>query len=188
MNNLLPMDLQLHSESTGGTAEPNVTDARVESNEASGRTFTQDDVNGIVRGRVERATKDLEKQIYDLKERLGSQEGSKQEEENIIHESDSELEALKLENLKFKLTDIATKELEKRGYTVDEKILGVVLKDNEQDTREAVKSVTSLVEFLVNKKIKESARESTPKAGTGTLGGAKKFSIGDFASKKRIAK
>ncbi|WP_100066052.1 capsid assembly scaffolding protein Gp46 family protein [Miniphocaeibacter massiliensis] len=188
MNNFLPMDLQLFAESTEGAAEPEVAKAETTEDVIEGKTFTQDDVNGIVKGRVERATRDLERQVNDLKAKLGIQEGSEEFKENILQESDSELETLRQENLQLKLTNVATKALEEKGFDVDEKILGIVVREDEESTKEAVKTMNSLVESLVNKKIKESARESTPKAGSGTSGGARKFSMSDFASKQRIAK
>ena len=182
------MDLQTFATKDDEPADTSTEETKTETidNNKEDKTFTQEDVNSIVQTRVNRASKSLMQEIEDLKEQLKTQNLSAEEKKSYEEQKkEKELEELKTEVLKYKLTNKATKVLAEKGYVATEDILNIVLKNDEDETLKAIDTVVDLVDNLVNERIKEKAREATPKSSTNNSTGDSGFNVAEYANKNR---
>ncbi|HFI0448591.1 TPA: DUF4355 domain-containing protein [Streptococcus suis] len=136
-----------------------------ETAETTKKTFTQAEVDDIVQKRLSKAEKSFEKKIQeriDEAEKLrqmNAEEKAKYEakkQANYIAELEAKINRSGLEKE-------ASKILSGVGIAVDDNILGFVVKDTAETTKEAVESFSALVNDLADKKVSEMLKGKTPR-------------------------
>ena len=154
--------------------EPELEQASVQEGEQiTEKTFTQSQLDEIVRKEKAKAKRSAEKEYQakmDEAEKLREMnEAQKAEFERKKQEAYiAELEAKINRN---GLEHEASKMLSEGGIAVNDKILGIVVKDTAESTQEAVESFVVLVNELADKKISEKLKGKTPKKMEDTTAG-----------------
>lgn len=92
-----------------------------------------------------------------------------------------EIDQLKKENTRRELTDEAIKSLSSRQLPVNDKVLGFVVKDNADDTLQAIADFESIVSA-----IKAEYTQSEPPKTSSSFGGSDTQSPGDIFRDSRI--
>lgn len=134
------------------------------------RLFTQEEVNRIVKDRLARALKDKEEAIKEA-EKLAKM-NAEQKREYELEKLRRENEQLKKAQLRYELGREATKMLGEAGIMADDDVLSFVVRDDAEQTQEAVKTFISLVDKLADMRMKEKLKGRPPKKD-GQQGGFK---------------
>ena len=136
------------------------------------KTFTQSEVDELIKKRLAKQEKSFDKRMQeklDEAEKLRAMnESQKAEYEQEKQRAYIELEA-KIN--RSGLEREASKMLSGGGIIVDDKILGLVVKDTAEKTQEAVESFVALVNDLADKKVGEKLKGKTPKKMEDTSAG-----------------
>lgn len=166
---LLKMNLQhFAEEDNGGTEDEGGTEELKPEDDGAEETFTKEDIEKIVKERLDRATKKA------VKEREDAVRKAKEEAERIANLTAEEREKERLEDIQRELNEY--KEREKRselrsdarkllgakGFNLSEDELDTIVKDDFENTEKAVNSFVKLVENQLQEKLKESARQKDP--------------------------
>ena len=146
------------------------TQQEVESTE---KTFTQAQLDEIIQKEKAKAKRSAEKEYQakmDEAEKLREMNESQKAEYERKKQADyiAELEA-KIN--RSGLEREASKMLSEVGIAVDDKILGLVVKDTAESTQEAVEGFVALVNDLADKKVSEKLKGKTPKKMEDTSAG-----------------
>ena len=146
------------------------TQQEVESTE---KTFTQSEVDDLIKKRLAKQEKSFDKR---MQEKLDEAEKLRQMNENQKAEYEQEKQRAYIAELEAKINRSglereASKMLSEGGIAVDDKILGLVVKDTAESTQEAVESFVALVNELADKKISERLKGKTPKKMEDTTAG-----------------
>lgn len=128
------------------------------------RTFTQAELDDIVKNRVKRALSKQEKEFQakvDEAEKLRQMnveqksQYEKEKSEKIIAELTAKLERQALEKE-------ASKMLMEHKIVATDELLGVLVRDNAENTKSCVNTFVSLVTEIVDDKVKEALKGKTP--------------------------
>jgi hypothetical protein len=146
------------------------TQQEVESTE---KTFTQSEVDDLIKKRLAKQEKSFDKR---MQEKLDEAEKLRQMNETQKAEYEQEKQRAYIAELEAKINRSglereASKMLSEGGIAVDDKILGLVVKDTAESTQEAVKSFVALVNDLADKKVGEKLKGKTPKKMEDTSAG-----------------
>ena len=146
------------------------TQEEVESTE---KTFTQSEVDDLIKKRLAKQEKSFDKR---MQEKLDEAEKLRQITEAQKAEYEQEKQRAYIAELEAKINRSglereATKMLSEGGIAVDDKILGLVVKDTAESTQEAVESFVALVNDLADKKVGEKLKGKTPKKMEDTSAG-----------------
>ena len=146
------------------------TQQEVESTE---KTFTQSQLDEIIQKEKAKAKRSAEKE-YQAK--LDEAEKLRQMNEAQKAEYEQEKQRAYIAELEAKINRSglereASKMLSEGGIAVDDKILGLVVKDTAESTQEAVESFVALVNDLADKKVGEKLKGKTPKKMEDTSAG-----------------
>jgi phage scaffold protein len=138
------------------------TQQEVESTE---KTFTQSQLDEIIQKEKAKAKRSAEKE-YQAK--MDEAEKLRQMNEAQKAEYEQEKQKAYIAELEAKINRSglereASKMLSEGGIAVDDKILGLVVKDTAESTQEAVESFVALVNELADKKVSEKLKGKTPK-------------------------
>lgn len=146
------------------------TQQEVESTE---KTFTQSQLDEIIQKEKAKAKRSAEKEFQ-----AKMDEAEKLREMNEAQKAEYEQEKQKayIAELEAKINRSglereASKMLSEGGIAVDDKILGLVVKDTAESTQEAVESFLALVNDLADKKVGEKLKGKTPKKMEDTSAG-----------------
>ncbi|HFI0131383.1 TPA: DUF4355 domain-containing protein [Streptococcus suis] len=136
-----------------------------ETAETTEKTFTQAELDAIIqkeKGKAERAAEREYQAKMDEAEKLRKMNAEQKAEYEAQKQADyiAELEA-KIN--RSGLEKEASKILSGVGIAVDDNILGFVVKDTAEATKEAVESFSVLVNNLADKKVSEMLKGKTPK-------------------------
>ena len=142
--------------------------------EAAEKTFTQAELDAIIqkeKGKAKRAAEKEYKAKMDEAEKLRKMNAEQKAEYEAKKQADyiAELEA-KIN--RSGLEKEASKMLSEAGIVTSDEILSFVVKDNAEETQEAVTSFTSLVNDLADKKVSEMLKGKTPKKVEQSTAGA----------------
>lgn len=124
-------------------------------------TFTQEQVNKLIKDRVARAVKDKEEAVKEA-EKLAKM-NAEQKREYEFEKLQRENEELKAAQNKYELGREATKILSESGITATDEILNFVVREDAETTGEAVKTFSELVDKLSDEKMKEKLKGKSPK-------------------------
>ena len=146
------------------------TQQEVESTE---KTFTQAQLDEIIQKEKAKAKRSAEKE-YQAK--MDEAEKLRQMNEAQKAEYEQEKQRAYIAELEAKINRSglereASKMLSEGGIAVDDKILGLVVKDTAESTQEAVESFVALVNALADKKVSEKLKGKTPKKMEDTSAG-----------------
>ena len=149
------------------------TDVNPETIEDTPKTFTQSEVDELIKKRLAKQEKSFDKRIQ---EKLDEAEKLRAMNENQKAEYEQEKQRLYIAELEAKINRSglereASKMLSEGGIAVDDKILGLVVKDTAESTQEAVESFVALVNDLADRKVGEKLKGKTPKKMEDTLAG-----------------
>ncbi len=146
------------------------TQQEVESTE---KTFTQSEVDDLIKKRLSKQEKSFDKR---MQEKLDEAEKLRQMNESQKAEYEQEKQKAYIAELEAKINRSglereASKMLSEGGIAVDDKILGLVVKDTAESTQEAVENFVALVNDLADKKVGEKLKGKTPKKMEDVSGG-----------------
>lgn len=137
------------------------------------KTFTQSEVDELIKKRLAKQEKSFDKR---MQEKLDEAEKLRQMNESQKAEYEQEKQRAYIAELEAKINRSglereASKMLSEGGIAVDDKILGLVVKDTAESTQEAVESFVALVNDLADKKVGEKLKGKTPKKMEDTSAG-----------------
>ena len=137
------------------------------------KTFTQSEVDELIKKRLAKQEKSFDKR---MQEKLDEAEKLRQMNESQKAEYEQEKQKAYIAELEAKINRSglereASKMLSEGGIAVDDKILGLVVKDTAESTQEAVESFVALVNDLADKKVGEKLKGKTPKKMEDTSAG-----------------
>ena len=141
--------------------------------ESTEKTFTQSEVDDLIKKRLAKQEKSFDKR---MQEKLDEAEKLRQMNEAQKAEYEQEKQRAYIAELEAKINRSglereASKMLSEGGIAVDDKILGLVVKDTAESTQEAVESFVALVNELADKKVSEKLKGKTPKKMEDTAAG-----------------
>ena len=154
--------------------EPELEQASTQEEEkATEKTFTQSEVDDLIKKRLAKQEKSFDKR---MQEKLDEAEKLRQMNEAQKAEYEQEKQRAHIAELEAKINRSglereASKMLSEGGIAVDDKILGLVVKDTAESTQEAVESFVALVNDLADKKVGEKLKGKTPKKMEDTSAG-----------------
>lgn len=154
--------------------EPEIEQASGQEEEkTTEKTFTQSQLDEIIQKEKAKAKRSAEKE-YQAK----MDEAEKLRKMNEVQKAEYEQEKQRayIAELEAKINRSglereASKMLSEGGIAVDDKILGLVVKDTAEATQEAVESFVALVNDLADKKVGEKLKGKTPKKMEDTSAG-----------------
>lgn len=137
------------------------------------KTFTQSEVDELIKKRLAKQEKSFDKR---MQEKLDEAEKLRAMNESQKAEYEQEKQRAYIAELEAKINRSglereASKMLSGGGIIVDDKILGLVVKDTAESTQEAVESFVALVNDLADKKVGEKLKGKTPKKMEDTSAG-----------------
>ena len=146
------------------------TQQEVESTE---KTFTQSQLDEIIQKEKAKAKRSAEKEYQ---AQMDEAEKLRQMNETQKAEYEQEKQRAYIAELEAKINRSglereASKMLSEGGIVVDDKILGLVVKDTAESTQEAVEGFIALVNELADKKVSEKLKGKTPKKMEDVSGG-----------------
>ena len=141
--------------------------------EGAQKTFTQSEVDELIKKRLAKQEKSFDKR---MQEKLDEAEKLRQMNETQKAEYEQEKQKAYIAELEAKINRSglereASKMLSEGGIAVDDKILGLVVKDTAESTQEAVEGFVALVNELADKKVGEKLKGKTPKKMEDTSAG-----------------
>lgn len=154
--------------------EPELEQASIQEEEkATEKTFTQSQLDEIIQKEKAKAKRSAEKE-YQAK--MDEAEKLRQMNEAQKAEYEQEKQRAYIAELEAKINRSglereASKMLSEGGIAVDDKILGLVVKDTAESTQETVESFVALVNDLADKKVGEKLKGKTPKKMEDTSAG-----------------
>lgn len=154
--------------------EPELEQASTQEEEqATEKRFTQSQLDEIIQKEKAKAKRSAEKE-YQAK--MDEAEKLRQMNEAQKAEYEQEKQKAYIAELEAKINRSglereASKMLSEGGIAVDDKILGLVVKDTAESTQEAVESFVALVNDLADKKVGEKLKGKTPKKMEDTSAG-----------------
>lgn len=145
--------------------EPELEQSSTQEEKTTEKTFTQSQLDEIIQKEKAKAKRSAEKE-YQAK--MDEAEKLRQMNEAQKAEYEQEKQKAYIAELEAKINRIglereASKTLSEGGIAVDDKILGLVVKDTAESTQEAVESFLALVNDLADKKVGEKLKGKTPK-------------------------
>ena len=153
--------------------EPKEEQVDAQQEESTEKTFTQAQLDEIIQKEKAKAKRSAEKE-YQAK----MDEAKKLRQMNEAQKAEYEQEKQKayIAELEAKINRSelereASKMLSEGGVAVDDKILGLVVKDTAESTQEAVEGFVALVNALADKKVSEKLKGKTPKKMEDTTAG-----------------
>ena len=184
MLNLLKLNLQFFGEAddAGGSNPDNEEETKTEEpaeteeeKEQEEKTFTQDQVDQIVKDRIARAEKAKEEAVKEA-EKLAKM-SAEQKREYELDKLKRENEELKAAQNRFELGKTATSILAESGIVADDEILDFVVREDAEETNNAVKAFITLIDRVSDDRMKEKLKGNAPKKQQGKLSSMTKDEI-----------
>lgn len=137
------------------------------------KTFTQSEVDELIKKRLAKQEKSFDKR---MQEKLDEAEKLRAMNETQKAEYEQEKQRAYIAELEAKINRSglereASKMLSEGGIIADDKILGLIVKDTAERTQEAVESFVVLVNDLADRKVGEKLKGKTPKKMEETTAG-----------------
>lgn len=155
------------------------------------KTFTQAELDDIIRREKAKAKRSAEKEY---KSKMEEAEKLRQMNETQKAEYEAEQQKKHIKELEAKLNRIelekeASKILSESNISVNDAILSFVVKDNAEDTKQAITAFSQIVDDLADKRVSEMLKGKTPsRTGTSTTAGVTKeqFNRMGYASRNEL--
>lgn len=166
-SNLLNLDLQFFADPTDPpTDQPNDPPAAPPADPppSPGKTYTQEELEEIVKQRVAREKKAAEKAVKEAEKLAKMNEDQKKQYE--FDKLQKELDDYKKKDAFYSLSKEATKMLAEKDIVADDELLSFVVKESAEDTQTAVNTFISLVDKKVQEGVKKALAGKPPKVTT----------------------
>lgn len=139
------------------------------------KTFSEEQLEKIVKDRLARAEKDKEKAIQEAQKlaKMNADEKQKYELEKLQEEN----RQLKAEQNRYSLGKEATKMLAEAGIIADDETLDFVVREDAETTKSAVQNFSALIQSKVDAAVKEALKGTPPKKAVSESGALTKTSI-----------
>ena len=155
------------------------------------KTFTQAELDDIIRREKAKAKRSAEKEY---KSKMEEAEKLRKMNETQKAEYEAEQQEKHIKELEAKLNRIelekeASKILSESNISVNDAILSFVVKDNAEDTKQAITAFSKIVDNLADKRVSEMLKGKTPsRTGTSTTAGVTKeqFNRMGYASRNEL--
>lgn len=155
------------------------------------KTFTQAELDDIIRREKAKAKRSAEKEY---KSKMEEAEKLRQMNETQKAEYEAEQREKHIKDLETKLNRIelekeASKILSESNISVNDAILSFMVKDNAEDTKQAITAFSQVVDDLADKRVSEMLKGKTPsRTGTSTTAGVTKeqFNRMGYASRNEL--
>lgn len=155
------------------------------------KTFTQAELDDIIRREKAKAKRSAEKEY---KFKMEEAEKLRKMNETQKAEYEAEQREKHIKDLETKLNRIelekeASKILSESNISVNDAILSFVVKDNAEDTKQAITAFSQVVDDLADKRVSEMLKGKTPsRTGTSTTAGVTKeqFKRMGYASRNEL--
>ena len=189
---LMPMHLQYFAEQDGGTqettsAETTETTTDETKKEETGKTFSRDDVAKMIAAETNKAKAAWEKELEAKKEEA-KKLAKMNAEEKLQHElkqKEAEIVELKRGQALSEMTKEASKMLTDANLPHDDDLLGLIVSDDADATKQAVAVITNFASLIK----RENARQTPPnEGGQFTASKNTKETVAKLAAKNRIIK
>ena len=166
------------AEETQNTVETEVieqVDTQTEVETPVEKTYTEAELQKIVKDRVAREQKAKDKAVEEAARlaKMNEDEKAKYELEKLKEE----LATLKQRESRNGLSKEAAKMLSERNISANDDLLALVVKDDAESTKESVGAFADLIEGLVTEGVKKALAGTPPKVSVGTNGSLTKESI-----------
>jgi hypothetical protein len=189
---LLPLDLQLFADPTPPVdppadptppvdppADPTPpSDPPADPPKPPGKTYSQEELEAIVKQRVATEKKAAEKAVQEAEKLAKMNEEQKRQYE--FEKLQNELEEYKRKDAYYTMSKEAAKMLAEHEIAADEQVLSFVVKETADETKETVNAFVELIKAKVQEGIKKSLAGTPPKKGN--------TPAGKIASKEEIMK
>lgn len=198
---MLRLNLQFFSQDdTGGSnagqddTQNNENDDKEDSNkqdknEQDEKTFTQSELEEIIKQRLARAEKDKQEAIKEA-EKLAKM-NAEQKREYELEKTQRENEELKAKLNRFELGKEATSMLSEHGIVANDEILDFVVREDAEQTKTAVEAFSKLVKDLTEQLVREKLKGNSPTkqtTQTATMSKEEIMSIRDTEKRQRLIK
>ncbi|MDT2360923.1 DUF4355 domain-containing protein [Enterococcus faecium] len=189
---LMPMHLQYFAEQDGGTqettsAETTETTTDETKKEETGKTFSRDEVAKMIAAETNKAKAAWEKELEAKKEEA-KKLAKMNAEEKLQHEleqKEAEIAELKRGQALSEMTKEASKMLTDANLPHDDDLLGLIVSDDADATKQAVAVITNFASLIK----RENARQTPPnEGGQFTASKNTKETVAKLAAKNRIIK
>ena len=153
--------------------EPKEEQVDAQQEESTEKTFTQAQLDEIIQKEKAKAKRSAEKE-YQAKMDEAKKLRQMNEAQKAEYEQEKQrayIAELEAKINRSELEREASKMLSEGGVAVDDKILGLVVKDTAESTQEAVEGFVALVNALADKKVSEKLKGKTPKKMEDTTAG-----------------
>jgi len=165
----LPLDLQFFAEEDNDSDNQNNNDNQdnqdqTEDKNQSVKTYTEEEVQKMVKDRVAREKKAAEKAIDEAKKlaKMNEDEKAKYELEKL----QKEIAEYRRKESFYSLSKEASKMLSDNAISVDDDLLSFVVKETAEETQVAVNSFVALVNAKVEDGVKKALAGKPPKVTT----------------------
>lgn len=150
---------------TPPTEEKDADKGDEKDNKTPEKTFTQEEVDKILANRLAREKKAAQEALAEAEKlaKMNADDKQKYEFEKLQREN-AELRAAQNRSL---MGEEASRMLAESDIIATKELLNLVVKDDAEQTKEAVNALTGLVNGLVDKAVKEKLRGTPPKKPTG---------------------
>lgn len=125
------------------------------------KLFTQEELERIIKQRIAREREAAEKAIKEAEKLAKMNEEQKREYE--LEKLRKENEELRRVQTRYELGKEATKMLAEKGIIANDEVLNFVVRDDAEQTSEAVRAFSELVERLAEEKVREALKGKSPK-------------------------
>ncbi|WP_147536092.1 DUF4355 domain-containing protein [Bacillus marasmi] len=170
---LLPLNLQFFADDNDSDNQDNQDDDQDNQDNGSdqgssnkdkgqkAKTYTQDELEEIIKQRLAREKKAAEKAIKEAEKLAKMNEDQKKQYE--LEKLQGELEEYKKKEAFYGLSKEATKMLSEKGITANDDVLAFVVKETAEDTQDAVKAFVDLINAKVEEGVKKALSGKSPK-------------------------
>ena len=177
MEDKFPMNLQYFAEDaaegsdTGAPEEPKATDSKQPNQEEqqaqSEKMFTQDEVDKMIKKRLDRAMKDKASEIEDAKsEALKLAKMNKDQKKDYeLQQAQQQAQEAEAKLARYQLRDAARKQLVDGGYTPTDADIDLIVTDKAESTQANAKALLDMVERIKSSVRNDLLKGTTPKAG-----------------------
>lgn len=166
----------------------NTDNAREEQSKNDEKTFTQKEVNEIIKERVAREKRKAEEQAEEAAKY--ARMNKEQKEQHDREKMQKELNELRAEKALREMQSEARKELEASDVVATDEIVKLVTDETADKTKQNVEALVSFVQKTVNDAINKHARQSIPANGDSFKhkNESNQKSLAEIAKQKRIIK
>ncbi|WOD61768.1 DUF4355 domain-containing protein [Niallia taxi] len=190
LEKLLPLNLQFFAEEDTDNQDNNDNQDNQENQNQNedknqnGKTYSEEEVQKMVKDRVAREKKAAEKAIDEAKKlaKMNEDEKAKYELEKL----QKKLAEYERKESFYSLSKEASKMLSENAISVDDDLLAFVVKETAEDTQAAVNSFVTLINAKVEEGVKKALKGTSPKVTTNNKAMTKQEILAEKDTTKRL--